>query len=298
MPASFDEVLTLLDLEVLDPGLYRGSQPTSSVLPRVFGGQVAAQSVMAAQMSVPEDRLIHSLHTYFLRGGDPSIPIIYEVENVRDGGTFSTRRVSARQHGKNIFYMTASFQQHEEGRDHQDVMPDVPAPEDTTRLVDVIAKLRPGVFTESWKKEWSSFDLRFVGDNRSPDDTTRKTLAAVQRMWFRADGTLPDSQILHNAAFTYISDFSLLAVSLLPHHTFIGAPDVMAASLDHVIWFHRPIQADEWLLYDQTSPSASGGRGLSTARVFNQAGQLVATVAQEGMIRVVNNDRPSDRTLA
>ncbi|MEH3033129.1 MAG: acyl-CoA thioesterase II [Aeromicrobium erythreum] len=286
MPASLSEVLGLLDLEQLEVGLFRGSQPVSSSLKRVFGGQVAAQAVMAAQLTVPEDRHVHSLHAYFILGGDPSIPIVYDVEDVRDGGSFTTRRVAARQHGEIIFYMTASFQRAEGGWDHQDAMPDVPSPEDSVPLADVIA-LRGPEYLEDWKKEWSSFDLRYVGDTRAEDDPTRATVPAVQRLWFRADGTLPDSRILHNAAFTYISDFSLLGVSLLPHDTFIGSPEVMPASLDHVIWFHRPIQADEWLLYDQTSPSASGARGLSTARVFAQDGTLVATVAQEGLIRRV-----------
>ena len=284
MPESLSEVVDLLDLEPLEVGLYRGGQPENSSLVRVFGGQVAAQAVMAAQLTVPDDRHVHSLHAYFLLGGDPSIPIIYDVENVRDGGSFTTRRVAARQHGENIFYMTVSFQREEGGFDHQDVMPAVPSPEDSTPLIDVISE-RGSDFSLAWKKDWDAFDLRYVGDNRPADDPSRELVPAVQRLWFRANGTLPDSRIVHNAAFTYISDFSLLGVSLLPHGTFIGDPKVMPASLDHVIWFHRPVRADEWLLYDQTSPSASGARGLSTARVFAQDGTLVATVAQEGLIR-------------
>ena len=294
MPASLSEVLGLLDLEQLEVGLYRGSQPVSSSLKRVFGGQVAAQAVMAAQLTAPEDRHIPSLHAYFILGGDPGIPIIYDGENVRDGGSFTTRRVAARQHGEIIFYMTASFQRTEEGWDHQDLMPSVPAPLDAIPLEDVVAS-RGAKYLEDWKREWSSFDLRYVGDNRAEDDPARTTVPAVQRLWFRARGDLPDSRIVHNAAFTYISDFSLLGVALLPHGVFIGSPEVMPASLDHVIWFHRPIRADQWLLYDQTSPSASGARGLSTARVFTEDGTLVATVAQEGLIRQVkqNPDAPA-----
>lgn len=293
MPASLSEVLGLLDLEQLEVGLYRGSQPVSSSLKRVFGGQVAAQAVMAAQLTVPEDRHVHSVHAYFILGGDPSIPIVYDVENVRDGGSFTTRRVAARQHGEIIFYMTASFQKEEGGWDHQDVMPEVPSPLEAVPLEDVIAS-RGEKYLADWKREWSSFDLRYVGDNRSQDEASRDTRPAVQRLWFRARGDLPESRIVHNAAFTYISDFSLLGVSLLPHGVFIGSPEVMPASLDHVIWFHRPIRADQWLLYDQTSPSASGARGLSTARVFAEDGTLVATVAQEGLIRQVraNPDAP------
>ncbi len=286
MPASRDELVTLLDLEPLEVGLFRGGQPEGSSLKRVFGGQVAAQAVTAAQLTVPEDRHIHSLHAYFLLGGDPSIPIVYDVENVRDGGSFTTRRIAARQHGENIFYMTASFQRTEDGFDHQDVMPQVPSPEESVPLLDVIRQVRPQE-VESWKREWSSFDLRYIGDNRPADDPTRATVPAVQRLWFRADGTLPASRSIHTAAFVYISDFSLLGVALLPHGELISSPRVQPASLDHTIWFHRPISADEWLLYDQTSPSASGARGLSTARVFAEDGTLVATVAQEGLIRRV-----------
>ncbi len=284
MPASLDELVRLLDLEPLEVGLYRGGQPEASSLKRVFGGQVAAQAVTAAQLTVPEDRHIHSLHAYFLLGGDPSIPIVYDVENVRDGGSFTTRRIAARQHGENIFYMTASFQRAEDGFDHQDAMPDVPSPKDSTPLLDVIKAVRPSE-VESWRREWSSFDLRYVGDDRPADDPSRERVPAVQRLWFRADGALPDSRIVHTAAFVYISDFSLLGVSLQPHGEIIGSPNVQPASLDHTIWFHRPIRADQWLLYDQTSPSASGARGLSTARVFTEDGTLVATVAQEGLIR-------------
>lgn len=284
MPASLTEFIGLLDLEELEVGLYRGSQPHDSSLKRVFGGQVAAQALMAAQRSVPDDRHVHSLHLYFILGGDPSIPIVYDVENVRDGRSFTTRRVAARQHGEIIFYMTASFQVVEEGYDHQDVMPEVPGPDESMPLTDII-KLQGPEAVAHWHKEWASFDLRYIGDNRPADDPQRKLVPAVQRLWFKADGVLPDSRIVHNSAFTYISDLSLLGVSLVPHGEYIGSKHVQPASLDHTIWFHRPVKADEWLLYDQTSPSASGSRGLSTARVFSIDGTLVATVAQEGLIR-------------
>ncbi|MCW2829676.1 MAG: acyl-CoA thioesterase [Aeromicrobium sp.] len=284
MPASLDEVIGLLDLEKLEEGLYRGSQPTSSAVKRVFGGQVAAQALMAAQLSAPHDRHVHSMHVYFILGGDPSIPIVYDVENVRDGRSFTTRRVAARQHGKIIFYMTASFQVDETGWAHQDQMPDVPAPEDSMPLEETLRSRGPET-VDSWLKEWSSFSFRYVGDNRAADDPQRTLVPVVQRLWLRANGTLPDSRIMHNAAFAYISDLSLLGASLLPHGHFIASDEVQPASLDHTIWFHHPIKADDWLLYDQTSPSASGARGLSTARVFAIDGTLVATVAQEGLIR-------------
>jgi len=286
VPGSLDEVVALLELEELEVGLYRGSQPEASSMTRVFGGQVAAQALMAAQLTVPSERSVHSLHIYFVLGGDPSIPIVYDVEKIRDGGSFTTRRVAARQHGAIIFYMTASFQKEEGGWNHQDAMPDVPAPEDSVPLIELInTRGQEGV--DLWDREWASFDLRYVGDNRAADDPQRELVPVVQRMWFRTNGKLPISQTIHNAAFTYISDFSLLGASLLPHGAFIGTPEVQAASLDHAIWFHRPMKVDEWLLYDQTSPSASGARGLSTARVFAQDGTLVATVAQEGLIRPV-----------
>lgn len=286
MPSSLEDFVGLLDLEQLEVGLYRGRQPESSSLKRVFGGQVAAQALMAAQLTVPDERHVHSLHLYFILGGDPSIPIVYDVENVRDGGSFNTRRVAARQHGEIIFYMTASFQKVEDGWDHQDAMPVVPPPEEATPLVELI-KARGARYETDWKKEWSSFDMRYIGDNREPDDPQRDVVPVCQRLWFRAAGRLPASSNVHNAAFTYISDFSLLGAALVPHGQFIGSPNVQPASLDHTIWFHRPIAADEWLLYDQTSPSASGARGLSTAHVFAQDGTLVATVAQEGLIRPV-----------
>ncbi len=286
MPASLDEVVRLLDLEKLEEGLFRGSQPAQSDLVRVFGGQVAAQALMAAQNTVPADRHVHSMHVYFILGGDPSIPIVYDVENVRDGRSFMTRRVAARQHGEIIFYMTASFQVDEPGWDHQDVMPPVPGPDESISLGDLVAQSSEKA-AERWRREWSSFDLRYVGDNRPEDDPQRTLVPAVQRLWFRADGTLPASRPLHNAAFAYISDLSLLGASLVPHGVVIGSPNVKPASLDHTIWFHRPIAADQWLLYDQTSPSASGARGLSTARVFSVDGTLVASVAQEGLIRRV-----------
>lgn len=284
MPSSLEQLVVLLDLEQLEVGLYRGGQPEVSSLKRVFGGQVAAQALMAAQRTVPDERHVHSMHMYFILGGDPRIPIVYDVEAVRDGGSFNTRRVAARQHGEIIYYMTASFQKHEDGWDHQDKMPVVPPPEEATPLSDIV-RARGARHETDWKKEWASFDMRYIGDNRPPDDPHREFVPVCQRLWFRAAGTLPKSSDVHNAAFTYISDFSLLGAALVPHGVLIGSPEVQPASLDHTIWFHRPIAADEWLLYDQTSPSASGARGLATARVFAQDGALVATVAQEGLIR-------------
>lgn len=286
MPATVNELVDLLRIEQLEVNLFRGGQPPKSRLKRVFGGQVAGQAVMAAQRTVADDKHLHSLHVYFILGGDPSIPIIYDVENVRDGRSFATRRVAARQHGEVIFYMTASFQREEEGWDHQDVLPATPGPDDGTPMVDLVGYISPDG-AEQWKQEWGGFDMRYVGDPRPDDDPTRATTPVVQRMWFRASDRLPDDVLLHRALFTYYSDFSLLGASLVPHGVLISSPKVQPASLDHVVWFHRPFRVDEWLLYDQTSPSASGARGLSTAKVFTQDGTLVASVAQEGLIRPV-----------
>lgn len=278
MPATLTELIDLLDLEKLDEGLFRGRQLENTGFIRVFGGQVAAQALVAAQLTVPDERHVHSLHSYFLLGGDLSIPIIYDVEMVRDGGSFTTRRVAARQHGAIIYYMTASFQKVEEGFDHQDEIPDVPGPDESTPLPDVIRAVNPEA-ADWWVKEWSAIDARLV---TSGDD------AATQRLWFRFAGTLPDDRRLRNAVLTYFSDLTLLGPTLLPHGRVISSPDMQVASLDHTIWFHRPAEANQWFLYDQHSPSASRARGLAIGRVFSENGELVATIAQEGLIRRVD----------
>ncbi len=280
MPATLTELVDLLDLEKLDDGLFRGRQLENTGFFRVFGGQVAAQALVAAQLTVPDERHVHSLHSYFLLGGDLSIPIIYDVENVRDGGSFTTRRVAARQHGAIIFYMTVSFQKVEDGFDHQDPMPDVPPPEECTPLPDVIRSINPEA-ADWWVKEWSAIDARLV---TTGDD------AATQRLWFRFAGTLPDDRRLRNAVLTYFSDLTLLGPTLIPHDRVVSSPDMQVASLDHTIWFHRPAAANQWFLYDQHSPSASRARGLAIGRVFSEDGVLVATIAQEGLIRQVETD--------
>ena len=278
MPATLTELIDLLDLEKLDEGLFRGRQLENTGFIRVFGGQVAAQALVAAQLTVPDERHVHSLHSYFLLGGDLSIPIIYDVEMVRDGGSFTTRRVAARQHGAIIYYMTASFQKVEEGFDHQDEIPDVPGPDESTPLPDVIRAVNPEA-ADWWVKEWSAIDARLV---TAGDD------AATQRLWFRFAGTLPDDRRLRNAVLTYFSDLTLLGPTLLPHGRVVSSPDMQVASLDHTIWFHRPAEANQWFLYDQHSPSASRARGLAIGRVFSETGDLVATIAQEGLIRQVD----------
>ncbi|MCW2747433.1 MAG: acyl-CoA thioesterase [Nocardioidaceae bacterium] len=286
MPLEPSELVSLLDLERLEDGLYRGRQPEHSRLARVYGGQVMAQALMAACRSVHESRFVHSLHAYFLLGGDPSIPIVYDVERIRDGGSFSTRRVAARQHGEVIFYMTASFHKTESGYEHQDAMPDVPSV-DATAQMENLAGFSSEDAKFGWAEEWSALDMRYIGDNRDADDPDRALHPAKQQLWIRARGELPDDQVLHRCVLTYISDLTLLGSSLRPHAVGIDSPTIQSASLDHSMWFHHPVQAGAWHLYDQGSPAAVGARGLGTGRIFSQDGVLVATVAQEGLIRAV-----------
>lgn len=283
MPRSVGELIELLDLEVIEDNLFRGTQP-DTMMQRVFGGQVAAHALVAAARTVPEQFTVHSLHSYFLRPGDTAVPIVYDVESVRDGRSFVTRRVIARQHGRPIFALTCSFQVPEEGRVHQDVMPRVPTPEE---CIDLAERARQqGTSTEEFEREWAALSVRYVGNSRPGGELEDPDFPARARLWIRVNGTLPDDPLSHIAAFTYASDMTLLGSTLVPHGTFIAAPDVVAASLDHSIWFHEPFRADEWWLYDQHSPAAHGGRGLAIARVFTQDGRLVASVAQEGLIRI------------
>lgn len=282
MPRSVQELVDLLDLEVIEDNLFRGRQPNTS-MQRVFGGQVAAHALVAASRTVDAAFAVHSLHSYFLRPGDTTVPIVYDVDAVRDGRSFATRRVLARQHGRPIFGMTASFQVPEDGLEHQDVMPVVAPPEE---CVDLIEAARPQNDPEEWEREWSALDVRWAGDSRPGGPMADPSYPARTRLWMRINGELSDDPLLHLASFTYASDLSLLAAALVPHGLYISSPNMQAASLDHAIWFHRPFRADEWWLYDQTSPSASGGRGLAIARVFTADGRLVASVAQEGLIRV------------
>jgi len=283
MPQSVDELIALLDLEEIEVGLYRARQPRSR-LQRVFGGQVLAQALMAASRTVPAERTVHSLHAYFLVAGRTDLPIVYDVEAVRDGGSFSSRRVVARQAGKVIFYLSASFHLLEEGYEHADPVPQgVPAPEDCPRLGDALAKASGRASSSAWEEEWGAIDARYVGDSRLGGLPVDPEHPARARVWVKTSSALPDDPRLHEAALAFISDLTLLSASTVPHGVLIGL-DVQAASIDHAMWFHRPFRADEWLLYDQISPSANRALGLSTARLF-QHGTLVADVAQEGLIR-------------
>ncbi|MGO4630744.1 acyl-CoA thioesterase [Streptomyces sp. 2RAF24] len=281
---ALDDLLDLLDLERIEQDIFRGeSRP--SIVPRVFGGQVAAQALVAAGRTVPEDRLAHSLHAYFLRAGDPGAPIVYTVDRIRDGRSFTTRRVVAVQHGQPIFHLSASFQTYEEGLDHQAEMPPAPDPESLPTPAEMLPLHLPREVADRLIEARAAVDLRYaevppwgsVGQPREPRS----------QVWFRTNGKLADDPLLHIALATYVSDMTLLDSILLAHGRGGWAVgDVVGASLDHAMWFHRPFRADEWLLYDQESPTASGGRGLGQARIFTQDGQLAISVIQEGVVRV------------
>jgi acyl-CoA thioesterase-2 len=275
------DLVRLLDLEEIDQDLHRGLPASHNQRERAFGGQVAAQALIAAIRSAADGFHVHSLHSYFLLPGDPAHPIVYDVERIRDGRSFQTRRVAARQHGRDIYYLTANFQKHEEGFEHQDAMPQVPPPEDSVDFLAIMAA-RDDAHARSLAREWAAVEVRAIGNSLSglEKDPVRP---AQQRVWLRISDRLPDDADVHVAAFTWASDISLLSASLSAHT--LDHTEVQMASLDHTIWFHRPYRADEWFLYDQESPSAQGGRGLSIGRVYTRDGLLVATVAQEGIIR-------------
>ena len=282
MPQSVGELVDLLELEEIEVGLYRGKQPKTA-LQRVFGGQVLAQALMASSDTVATERRLHSMHAYFIRPGRTDLPIVFGVENLRDGGSFSSRRVVARQGGSVIFFAASSFHVPEEGFEHQDAMPaDVPAPEDCPILSEVMSSVT-GRPRSLWENEWGALEVRYIGDSRRGGTLTDPQHPALSRVWIRTAGEIHDDPRLHQSALAYASDLTLLSASTTPHDVFLGH-NVQGASLDHVMWFHRPFRADRWLLYDQVSPSASSALGLSTGRLF-QDGQLVCTVAQEGLIR-------------
>jgi acyl-CoA thioesterase II len=276
---TMSDLLAVLDLEQLEVDLFRGRSPETS-LQRIFGGQVAAQALVAAGRTVDAERGVHSLHAYFLRAGDTGAPVVYQVERIRDGGSFSTRRVVAVQHGRPIFFMSASFQGAEAGLDHQDPMPrGVPGPDDLPDLEARIATGHP-VWSAVWR-DWQAIDFRHVAD--SPFDGVGDRTGAHSPVWIRAAEPLPDDPLLQVCVLAYASDLTLLFSALGPHP--VTPLDLQMASIDHAMWFHRPFRADEWLLYDQESPSASGGRGLARGRVFTRDGRLVASVVQEGLVR-------------
>jgi acyl-CoA thioesterase-2 len=273
--ATVPELLELLDLEHVDDDILRGHAPVTT-LQRVFGGQVLAQALVAGARTVPDGRPPHSLHGYFLRPGDPTTPIVYVVERTRDGGSFTTRRVVARQHGRPIFHMTVSFQVEEDGLEHQDAMPDAADPEGLETLVERIRSSGRAVSPD----EWGVLDVRYALEERDR-----------LQVWLRAVDRLPDDPVLHAATLAYASDITLLGTALRPHGLGFDNPDLITASIDHAMWFHRPGRVDDWLLYDQDTPTASGGRGLGRGRIFDRGGRLVATTVQEGLTRLRRHDR-------
>ncbi|MFC7054067.1 acyl-CoA thioesterase II [Hansschlegelia quercus] len=276
------ELLKILDLEQLDVNLFRGRSPQTG-WQRVFGGQVVGQALVAATRTV-EGRSPHSLHGYFMLPGDPSTPIIYEVECIRDGRSFVTRRVVATQHGQAIFSMSASFQTEEEGFSHQIDMPDIPRPTELPSEEAFKNRLpadMPQAIRNYLERE-RPIELRPVDLSRYVDSRPRPPMQSV---WIRATERLPDDPAAHQSVLAYASDMTLLDTALVAHGSSVFSADIQGASLDHALWLHRPFRADDWLLYTQDSPFAGGGRGFSRGRIYTEAGELVASVAQEGLIR-------------
>ncbi|HEV8298265.1 MAG TPA: acyl-CoA thioesterase II [Acidimicrobiales bacterium] len=276
---ALDAVVQLLDLEPIEVNIFRGVSPEDR-MQRVFGGQVAGQALVAAARTVDDGSRVHSLHAYFLRPGDPKVPILYTVDRIRDGRSFTTRRVVAIQHGRAIFNLAASFQVDEDGYEHGLPMPDVPPPEslpDWQAQWASVADLAPDRFGRP-----RAIDLRYV--TGAPPSRVG-TSSTRQQVWLRAAGRLPDDPVLHTCLLTYASDMTLLDTALLPYGTSALDESIQMASLDHAMWFHQPFRADTWLLYDQETPAASGGRGLTRGSVFRRDGTLVASVVQEGLVR-------------
>jgi len=279
---DFDELRSVLELERIEDNLYRG-QSYRTPWGRVFGGQVLAQSIHAAQLTVPDDRILHSMHAYFLLAGDIDMPIVYDVEHVRDGGSYTTRRIKAIQKGRPIFTMEASFQIPEEGYSHSVPMPEVPPPEGLLNDQQIGEELRDS-FPELHKITRVERPIE-CRPTRGVEQYCSVTSEPRQHIWIKARGTLTDTDRTHQVALTYVSDYNLLATALLPHWAIASREKVFMASLDHAMWFHRPFRLNDWLLYSIESPSASSGRGYSRGDLFTRDGELVASVAQEGLIR-------------
>lgn len=286
---AIGSLVSLLELEQLEVNIFRG-QSINPGWQRVYGGQVLGQALMAATKTVDPERIVHSLHGYFLLAGDPKKPIIYNVESLRDGGSFSTRRIKAVQHGRAIFVMSASFHKKEDGLDHATRMPDVPPPEDlptTTELISKFIDKLPKTMQSYWTRQ-QPIDMRIVDPSRY---LKRQKRDPVQHIWLKAAAPLPDDPTVHNCILAYASDFTLLDTALIAHGKVLFDPDLQLASLDHTIWFHRPFRADDWLLYAQESPSSQAARGLCRGQVFTTDGTLIASTAQEGLMRQRSPDK-------
>lgn len=284
MPAGVDQLIALLDLEQRGPGVFVGAADETSTRQRVFGGQVLAQALTAAYRTVPDDRIAHSLSAYFVRSGLAGVPIEYRVDEIRDGGSFSTRTLAASQQGRTIFFMGCSFHRLEPGLNHADTIPQgVAAPQDCPPLSEVLGA-RSRRSAEAWRQEWGVLETRFASDTSAVNGAHAD---AAMKVWVRTESALPPDPRLHQAVLAYASDLTLLAVSTVPHPVVFAGPGMQAASINHAMWFHRPARADQWLLYDQVSPSASAGLGFSFGRLFS-GGQLVASCTQEGLIRLTD----------
>ena len=284
MTTVLDELVKLLSLEKIEENLFRG-QSQDLGWGTVYGGQVLGQALSAAVQTVPEDRFVHSLHSYFLRPGDVDLPIVYDVDRIRDGRSFTTRRVVAIQKGRPIFNLSASFQIEEEGFSHQDQAPDAPEPESLITEQEWAKKFtsRLPKFMRDQALAERSFEIRAadpLGDPLAPSPRS-----ADSKHWLRTTGELPDKPSLHRFLLAYASDFSFLTTSMRPHGVTWLTPGMQVASIDHAMWFHRPFRVDDWLLHCIDSPSAEGARGFVRGRIFDQKGNLVASTAQEGLIR-------------
>lgn len=286
MSAAVAELLATLDLEQIGADRFRGFC-RQAILKRVFGGQIIGQALVAAARTV-EAREPHSLHGYFLLPGDPTTPIDYEVERLRDGGSFATRRCAAVQHGRTIFTLTCSFQAQEEGLDHALPMPEAPDPDmlmSQGRMAEVFPHMMPEAMQRYFAQD-RPIDVRPVDITRYYPKAERAPLSPRQNIWMRATARLPDDPAIHRAVLAYMSDMTLLDTALARHRRSVFDDDIQGASLDHALWFHRPFRADEWLLYAQESPTTVGGRGLARGSLFSRDGRLVASVIQEGLLRL------------
>lgn len=281
MSEALDELIAILDLEQIEVNIFRGYSPEDKRV-RVFGGQVAAQALIAAGRTVSFGN-VHSLHAYFLRPGDVTIPILFEVDRIRDGKSFTTRRVVAIQRGEPIFNLSASFHKSEEGVSHQFPMPEVPDPNSLPTLKERVAPWADQL--GDWNTRLRPLDQRYIDPpTMEIYDQPRQP---KQRVWVKADGKLPDDPLLHACVVTYASDMTLLDSVMLPHKLSWINKNLMVASIDHVMWFHRPIKADQWFLYDQDSPTAYGARAFARGQIYSMDGTLAVSVAQEGLLRVL-----------
>ena len=284
MGSALDQLVDLLDLEQIEVNIFRGNSPDEN-RQRVFGGQVAGQALVAAGRTVPEERHVHSLHAYFLRPGDPTVPIVYEVDRIRDGRSFTTRRVVAVQHGKAIFNLSASFQISEPGIVHQGEMPPAPDPESLPTMLERLQAA--GVSEDAFWSRPRPIDVRHVETPAWLDPSL--PVRAQQMVWMRADGSLGDDPLKHVCVVTYASDMTLLDSLLMAHGLSWRSDRILSvASLDHAMWFHRPFRADDWLLYVQESPTSGGARGLARGSLWTRDGQHAVSVVQEGLLRVAN----------